>query len=82
MPLKNKNVIMIVDKYKELMTLQSRVYGSHKGASTTVSKRMGQTTSAPIKRLGHTNSGVKRLGHTNGSSGGKNNLNSEIYPRY
>jgi hypothetical protein len=61
--------------------LQTRVYGSHKG-STTVSKRMGQTTSAPIKRLGHTNSGIKRLGHTNGSNSGKNNLISEIYPRY
>ena len=62
-------------------SLQAKVYGSHKG-STTVSKRMGQTTNAPIKRLGHTNSGIKRLGHTNGSGGGKNNLNSEIYPRY
>ena len=62
-------------------SLQAKVYGSHKG-STTVSKRMGQTTSAPIKPLGHTNSGIKRLGHTNGSGGGKNNLNSEIYPRY
>ena len=49
---------------------------------TIVSKRMGQTTSAPIKRLGHSNSGIKRLGHTNGSSGGKNNLISEIYPRF
>jgi hypothetical protein len=28
------------------------------------------------------NSGIKRLGHTNGSSGGKNNLNAEMYPRY
>ena len=55
------------------MTLQSRVYGSNK-ATTTVLKRMGQTTSAPIKRLGHSNSGIKRLGHTNGSNGGKNNL--------
>ena len=35
---------------------------------------MGQTTNAPIKRLGHSNSGIKRLGHTNGSSGGKNNF--------
>ncbi len=61
--------------------LQTRVYGSHKG-STTVSKRMGQTTNAPIKRLGHTNSGIKRLGHTNGSNSEKNNLISEIYPRY
>ena len=61
------------------MTLQSKVYGNNK-SSTTVSKRMGQTTNAPIKLLGHTNSGVKRLGHTNGSSGGKNNLNAEIYP--
>ena len=52
-------------------TLQTRVYGSHKGM-TNVSKRMGQSTSAPIKRLGH----------TNGSSGGKNNLISEIYPRF
>jgi len=52
------------------MTLQSKVYGNNK-SSTTVSKRMGQTTNAPIKRLGHTNSGVKRLVHTNGSSGGK-----------
>ena len=52
------------------MTLQSRVYGGHK-PSTPVSKRMGQTTNAPIKRLGHTNSGVKRLGHTSGSSSGK-----------
>jgi hypothetical protein len=51
--------------------LQTRVYGSHKG-STTVSKRMGQTSNAPIKRLGH----------TNGSNSGKNNLISEIYPRY
>ena len=63
------------------MTLQSRVYGSNK-ATTTVSKRTGQTTSAPIKRLGHSNSGIKRLEHTNGSSGGKNNLNAEMYPRY
>ena len=36
--------------------LQTRVYGSHKGM-TNVSKRMGQSTNAPIKRLGHTNSG-------------------------
>jgi hypothetical protein len=43
---------------------------------------MGQSTNAPIKRLGHTNSGVKRLGHTTGSSGGKNNLISEMYPRF
>ena len=43
---------------------------------------MGQSTSAPIKRLGHSNSGVKRLGHTNGSGGGKNNLISEVYPRF
>ncbi len=52
------------------MTLQSRVYGGHK-PSTLVSKRMGQTTDAPIKRLGHASSGVKRLGHTSGSSSGK-----------
>ena len=45
-------------------------------------KRMGQNTNAPIKRLGHSNSGIKRLGHTNCSSGGKNNLNAEMYPRY
>ena len=63
------------------MTLQTRVYGNNK-SSTTVSKRMGQTTSAPIKRLGHSNSGIKRLGHTNSSSGGKINLNAEMYPRY
>jgi hypothetical protein len=63
------------------MTLQSRVYGGHK-PSTPVSKRMGQTTNAPIKRLGHSNSGVKRLGHTSGSSSGKNILNAEMYPRY
>ena len=63
------------------MTLQTRVYGNNK-SSTTVSKRMGQTTNAPIKRLGHSNSGIKRMGHTNGSSGGKNNLISEIYPRF
>jgi hypothetical protein len=62
-------------------SLQAKVYGSHKG-STTVSKRMGQSTNAPIKRLGHTNSGIKRLGHTNGSNGGKNNLIAEMYPRY
>jgi hypothetical protein len=43
---------------------------------------MGQTTNGPIKRLGHTNSGIKCLGHTNGSSGGKTNLISEMYPRY
>ena len=43
---------------------------------------MGQSTNAPIKRLGHTNSGIKRLGHTNGSNGGKNNLIAEMYPRY
>ena len=61
--------------------LQTRVYGSHKGM-TSVSKRMGQSTNAPIKRLGHSNSGVKRLGHTTGSSSGKNNLISEIYPRF
>ena len=71
--------------YRDLImgggNLQTRVYGSHKGM-TNVSKRMGQSTSAPIKRLGHSNSGVKRLGHTNGSSGGKNNLISEIYPRF
>ncbi len=63
------------------MTLQSRVYGGHI-SSTSVTKRMEQTTNAPIKRLGHTNSGVKRLGHTSGSSSGKNNLNAEMYPRY
>ena len=62
-------------------SLQAKVYGSHKG-STTVSKRIGQSTNAPIKRLGHTNSGIKRLGHTNGSNGGKNNLIAEMYPRY
>ena len=62
-------------------SLQAKVYGSHKG-STTVSKRMGPSTNAPIKRLGHTNSGIKRLGHTNGSNGGKNNLIAEMYPRY
>ena len=62
-------------------SLQAKVYGSHKG-STTVSKRMWQSTNAPIKRLGHTNSGIKRLGHTNGSNGGKSNLIAEMYPRY
>ena len=62
-------------------SLQTKVYGSHKGSST-VSKRMGQSSNGPIKRLGHTNSGVKRLGHTNSSSGGKNNLIAEMYPRY
>lgn len=62
-------------------SLQTKVYGSHKGM-TTVSKRMGQSSNTPIKRLGHTNSGVKRLGHTNGSAGGKNNLIAEMYPRY
>ena len=62
-------------------SLQTKVYGSHKGSST-VSKRMGQSSNGPIKRLGHTNSGVKRLGHTNGSSGGKNNLIAEMYHRY
>jgi len=43
--------------------LQAKVYGSHKGMTST-SKRMGQSSNGPIKRLGHTNSGVKRLGHT------------------
>ncbi len=62
-------------------SLQTKVYGTHKGM-TSVSKRMGQTTNAPIKRLGHSNSGVKRLGHTNGASGGKNNLIAEMYPRF
>ena len=62
-------------------SLQAKVYGSHKG-STPVSKRMGQTSNAPIKRLGHTNSGIKRLGHTNGSMSGKNNLIAEMYPHY
>ncbi len=52
------------------MTLQTRLYGNNK-SSTTVSKRMGHTTNASLKRLGHSNSGIKRLGHTNGSSGGK-----------
>ncbi len=61
--------------------LQEKVYGSHKGM-TNVSKRMGQSTNGPIKRLGHSNSGIKRLGHTNGSGGGKHNLISEIYPRF
>ena len=61
--------------------LQTRVYGSPKGM-TNVSKRMGQSTNAPIKRLGHTNSGIKKLGHTNGSGGGKNNLIAEVYPRF
>ena len=51
--------------------LQEKVYGSHKGM-TNVSKRMGQSSNGPIKRLGH----------TNGSGGGKNNLISEIYPRF
>jgi hypothetical protein len=61
--------------------LQEKVYGSHKGMTNT-SKRMGQSSNGPIKRLGHSNSGIKRLGHTNGSGGGKNNLISEIYPRF
>jgi hypothetical protein len=61
--------------------LQAKVYGSHKGMTST-SKRMWQSSNGPIKRLGHTNSGVKRLGHTTGSGGGKNNLISEIYPRF
>ncbi len=50
--------------YRDLImggeNLQTRVYGSHKGM-TSVSKRMGQTTNGPIKRLGHTNSGIKKL---------------------
>ncbi len=50
--------------------LQTRVHGSHKGM-TSVSKRMGQSTSAQIKHLGHSNSGITRLGHTSGSGGGK-----------
>ena len=62
-------------------SLQTKIYGNN-NTTTTVSKRMGQSTNAPIKRLGHTNSGVKRLGHTNGSSGGKTNLTAEMYPRY
>jgi hypothetical protein len=62
-------------------SLQAKMYGSPK-MSTTVSKRMGQSTNGPIKRLGHSNSGIKRLGHTNGSNGGKSNLNTEMYPRY
>ena len=64
------------------MSLHSRVHGTHK-ASVSVSKRMGQSSNSPIKRLGHTNGGVKRLGNSNSSIGGiKNNLNSEMYPRY
>ena len=63
------------------MSLHSRVHGTHK-ASVSVSKRMGQSSNSPIKRLGHTNSGIKRLGHTNGSMSGKNNLIAEMYPRY
>ncbi len=55
------------------MTLQSRVYGGHKPSTLVSLKRIGQTTNASIKRLGHTNSGVKRLGHTSGSSSGKKN---------
>jgi hypothetical protein len=61
--------------------LQHKVYGGNKAAST-VSKRMGQSSNGPIKQLGHINSGVKRLGHSSSSNGGKNNLNSEMYPRY
>jgi hypothetical protein len=61
--------------------LQANVYGSHKGTTNT-SKRMGQSTKGPVKRLGHSNSGIKLLGHTTGSGGGKNNLISEIYPRF
>ena len=61
--------------------LQTNVHGSHKGMII-LSKRIGQSTNAAIKRLGHSNSGIKRLGHTTGSGGGKNNLISEIYPRF
>ncbi len=65
--------------------LQAKVYGSHEGMTSTMlstSKRMGQSSNGPIKRLGHSNSGVKRLGHTTGSGGGNNNLISEIYLRF
>ncbi len=50
--------------------LQAKVYGSHKGMTST-SKRMGQSSNGPIKRLGHTNSGGRRLGHTSSPNGGK-----------
>ncbi len=59
---------------------QAKVYGSRKGTTNT-SKRMGQSTNGPIKRLGHSISGIKRFGHTTGSGGGKKK-NSEIYPRF
>ncbi len=59
--------------------LQHKVYGGMKAAST-VSKRMGQSSNGPIKRLGHTNSGVTRLGHTSSSNGGEKKLNNEISP--
>ena len=61
--------------------LQEKVYGSHKGMTST-SKRMGQSSNGPIKRLGHSNSDIKRLGHTNGSGGGKNNIIAEIFPGF
>jgi len=50
--------------------------------SPNTSKRMGASTSAPIKRLGHSNGAVKQLGHSNGGSSGKSNLNNEMYPLY
>ncbi len=61
--------------------LQSKVYGSSKMSPNT-SKRMGASTSAPIKRLGHSNGAVKQLGHSNGGSSGKSNSNNEMYPLY
>ncbi len=57
--------------------LQTKIHGSHKGMIN-VSRRIRQSTNAPIKRLWHSNSGIRRLGHTNGAGGGKNNLISEI----
>ena len=62
-------------------SLQTRMYGGHRHASTTT-KKMGSYTGAPLKRLGHYNGPVKRMGFYNGTGASKSNVNMEIYPHH
>ena len=62
-------------------SLQSKMLGVHRHSSTLL-KKMGSYNNGPIERMGFYNNAVKPLGHYNGVGGSKNNLTSEMYPRY
>jgi len=62
------------------MTLQQKMYGSHKHSGIHA-KTLGNYNT-PVRRMGFYNDSVRKLGHYNKSGSGKSNFMMEMYPHY